>query len=352
MSEAGRKGEAARILLVGYDLQEQGGIQQITHALLEHLPELTHFTAVRRYRSRVRMMCHTVYSYARYIWMIHRKTFHIAHILIGSPADLVRNLPYVYLSRARRMQVIVQFRYNIGPAYSALPSVLRAGVHWTMRCANRLVFLSPSLAGDFLRRTENYRSQIIPNPVPPGAIPSAVLPLGSRKKHVVYLGRFHPDKGMGELVAVADRFATRRSEVEFHFWGDGRRPVQVPGNCFFHGWVGGVDKRIILSTARILVLPSRTEAFPVSCLEAMACGTPVVATSVGGIPDLITPGVHGELVSYGDIDALASAIDLLSTDDACWERYSRECVKSSRKYLIDDVANLWRMLYADVWVGK
>ena len=72
----------------------------------------------------------------------------------------------------------------------------------------------------------------------------------------------------------------------------------------------------LLSASDFFVLPSRTEGLPLSVLEAMACRLPVVATPVGGIPELCTDGEHGFLTPVEDVDALAAAMDRLILDGA------------------------------------
>jgi len=70
----------------------------------------------------------------------------------------------------------------------------------------------------------------------------------------------------------------------------------------------------LLARADIFVLPSRAEGFPIVLLEAGACGTPVVATSIEGVPELITDKAEGRLVPPDDPDALAAAIAELLSD--------------------------------------
>lgn len=82
------------------------------------------------------------------------------------------------------------------------------------------------------------------------------------------------------------------------------------------GILTGSQKEAALHSANCFVMPSRAEGLPMAMLEAMACGLPIIATSVGAIPEAVTEGKEGFLVSPGDVDALADRMRRLGTD-AC-----------------------------------
>lgn len=87
-------------------------------------------------------------------------------------------------------------------------------------------------------------------------------------------------------------------------------------------WTGRHDDpRAVMAALDVLALPSSEARIPLSLLEAMAVGLPVVASDVGGIPECVVPGETGTLVPLGDADALAEAIVALVRDPAMRHRY-------------------------------
>jgi glycosyltransferase involved in cell wall biosynthesis len=86
------------------------------------------------------------------------------------------------------------------------------------------------------------------------------------------------------------------------------------GRVSWRGWLDSEDKARALAETGIVLMPSRSEGLPIVLLEAMAHGRAVVATTVGGIPELLRDDVEGILVAPGDADALASATARLARD--------------------------------------
>jgi glycosyltransferase involved in cell wall biosynthesis len=119
---------------------------------------------------------------------------------------------------------------------------------------------------------------------------------------ILFVGRFVPEKGSAVLVDALSRLGGDVSA-----YAAGPTPIDIPPVRAL-GLLGPADLARWLAAADVMCLPSFAEGMPVSVMEALAVGTPVVATEVGGIPDQIQPMVNGILVSPGDSAALAAAL--------------------------------------------
>lgn len=127
------------------------------------------------------------------------------------------------------------------------------------------------------------------------------------KPYVLFLGRITPEKGIGDVVALANRMPGLSIKVAGGMLGS--PVVEWPGNVEFLGQVSPADAQSLLRGASCLLFSSRWfEMCPMVLLEAMRFRTPVVATAIGGIPELITHGERGLLYAPGDIAALQSCI--------------------------------------------
>jgi glycosyltransferase involved in cell wall biosynthesis len=119
----------------------------------------------------------------------------------------------------------------------------------------------------------------------------------------------------------------------------------VAGDVEFLGHLDPQTLRESMRSARALVVPSRSEGLGRVVVEAMACGTPVVATRVGGIPELVVDGETGWLVPADDPSALADVLAGLGNERATaamgarareWVRgrFSRECWAEAQRRLV------------------
>jgi glycosyltransferase involved in cell wall biosynthesis len=140
---------------------------------------------------------------------------------------------------------------------------------------------------------------------------------------IVTVANLRPEKSHETLIAAARRLAPSHPELRFQVVGDGPRRRHLEELVAARGLAGRVeflghreDVPAILASADAFVLPSRSEAFPNSAIEAMAAGLPVIASEVGGLIDLIDHGRTGLLVPPGDSDAFAAALHSLIADAA------------------------------------
>jgi glycosyltransferase involved in cell wall biosynthesis len=122
---------------------------------------------------------------------------------------------------------------------------------------------------------------------------------------------------------------------------DGSLPVTSLGHV-------ASDDRLaeLMSAADVLIAPSLQEAFGLTVLEAMACGTPVVAFDTGGAPDLVKPGRHGYVVPVGDARALGHALRIVLRDDLSRGRMGEACrALAVEGHGLDHQARRYRDLY-------
>jgi glycosyltransferase involved in cell wall biosynthesis len=145
---------------------------------------------------------------------------------------------------------------------------------------------------------------------------------------ILSLGRLGRRKGSYDLVAAMVQLKEAGRRIQLQLGGDGElenvlshaKQLGVNDCVALLGWVKGADKQHVLNSAMVYTLPSYNEGLPMSVLEAMANGLPVVSTPIGGIPEAISDGVEGFLVQPGDVAGLARALLTLTADTALAER--------------------------------
>lgn len=154
---------------------------------------------------------------------------------------------------------------------------------------------------------------------------AALCPNG--EKVLVHVSNFRPVKRATEVVEVFKRLRDDNLPVKLLLVGDGpdRMPAEhlarelgVIDDIRFLGKQEPVEE--ILSIADCFLMPSGSETFGLAALEAMACDVPVVATNIGGLPELVEEGESGFLCDLGDVEAMTDRVRAILTDDALHQR--------------------------------
>lgn len=136
---------------------------------------------------------------------------------------------------------------------------------------------------------------------------------------VLFLGRVSQRKGANELITAMRNVIQQVPGAVLEIGGDGdldtyRKLAAGLPSVHFLGWVDDTGRAAALSRATVYCLPSWNEGLPMSVLEAMSAGLPVISTPVGGIPEAVEEGVTGLLVQPGDVEGLSEAICQLLLD--------------------------------------
>jgi N-acetyl-alpha-D-glucosaminyl L-malate synthase BshA len=174
------------------------------------------------------------------------------------------------------------------------------------------------------------------------------------EKIVSHISNFRAVKRVDDVVRIFRRIADRMP-ARLLLVGDGPERVKaqqvaeaegIMERVFFLGKQNSVAE--LLGCSDLFLLPSENEAFGLVALEAMACGVPVVATNIGGIPEVVTDGEAGYLAPVGDVDAMAEAGIALLSDNAGWKRASVAARHAAERYSADRIVPEYEAYYSEV----
>lgn len=169
------------------------------------------------------------------------------------------------------------------------------------------------------------------------------------------VGRIVPIKNHALFLQMAQRVHQQHPDAYFLIVGDGELRAEVKAQAaqlglgdrvVFTGFLQ--DLKPVYSDLDVLVISSDNEGTPVSIIEALAAGVPVVSTAVGGVPDLLHGGDYGRIVPPGDPDALAEAVRAALVDNAANTNdiQAATLAQYDISRLADDLAALYRDLLA------
>lgn len=175
-------------------------------------------------------------------------------------------------------------------------------------------------------------------------IPNATVKWNDKVINVLYLGVLIPRKGVTDLLTAVKDLKDKHllNRVHFNIAGIGEeyeklknivKEQNIEDKVTFLGWISGEEKIEVIKNSQILVSPSYNEGLPVSILEGISYGMPVVSTDVGDIPSVVIEGINGYLFTPGDIDSLENAIVAL-TDENNFNKMSL----ASRKIALEKIA--------------
>jgi glycosyltransferase involved in cell wall biosynthesis len=206
------------------------------------------------------------------------------------------------------------------------------------------------------------RIRVIPSGIDVGALTSLPAPDFFRRKTrseshlILYVGRIELSKGCHVLVQAVSLAQHRIGDCTIVFagpdWGAQKYlellSHQKGVRVVFTGNLTTRDLGSVLVASDVLVLPSFAEALSVSVLEAMFCGTPVVATRVGGIPSIVRNEETGLLVSTGDAPGLADAICRILEDRQLTSRMVANAKKLASEYSVENTVRKLERFYLDI----
>jgi L-malate glycosyltransferase len=178
-------------------------------------------------------------------------------------------------------------------------------------------------------------------------------------KVLMHISNFRAVKRVRDVVGIYARVAKEVPSV-LVMVGDGperidaeqeARRLGVQDRVYFLGKLDAVAP--LLASADLFLLPSQSESFGLSALEALATGVPVVGSRAGGLSEVVRDGETGALCAVGDVEGMSAAAIRLLTDDALWNSVSTRAAADARaRFSLEQVVAQYEAFYVDVLGGS
>lgn len=309
------------VLIVGPDYQDaRGGIGSVIgyssrqYRKFNFIPSYRYYN---RYLSPLYSLFQLIYIP---FYLLAHPAIKILHIHGASRGSFLRKyiifLTAKYLFSKKVIYHIHGGEFHI--FYTNSPAWVKRRIRHFLNQADCIFCLSKSWEKFFADNFQCRELKVIPNFVD-DAIP-AKNPGKKDKPVFLFLGKIVKGKGIYDLFDVVKALAESHPD-KFELWVGGNGEVEefrklIKTNhlgkvVHFKGWVSGAIKTSILQHSSVYVLPSYNEGMPISILEAMSFGLPVIASRVGGIPEMLDHQQSGLLIDPGNKQQLREAMEKL-----------------------------------------
>jgi glycosyltransferase involved in cell wall biosynthesis len=348
----GERPERPRVLQLGPDVP--GGMITVMQGLLASpLAERyqLEFAATHRGAGAVRRVVVFATALTQLVWWSLRRRGRIVHVHSTVRGSMYRKALVVLVAKALGRRVVLHIHSGPGDVASFRGGLGRGGagvLRFSLHRADSVLAVSTASAAELELAFELPGIEVVPNAAPP--VPATPLAAGRDGRLAVFLGGFaNPVKGgatMLEALALIEPDGLRVALA-----GPGELPdaghhlVDSRPDVEWYGWLAGEEREEVLGAASIFILASSSEGLPVALLEAMSAGLAIVATEVGGVPDVVDDGVEALLVAPEDPAALAGAIARIAADDPLRERLGRAARARAAEMGVDSVAERIDALY-------
>ncbi len=344
---------SSKILYIGIDYRNPiGGVASVEH---EYAKFLSPFKFIRTCvnGSKAQKALVAAEGLARFtLRMITDREIEIIHVNASTEASFWRKRMFIRIGRLFGKKIIY---HNHGGRFKKFYADYPVQVRKVLDQVDCIVALSDDWKRYFRDELGCPRVEVIPNlvsrPEPP-CIPTERA--SGEPLRLTFLGKIMKEKGIYDLLELLDEQRARYDgKVKLTVGGNGETELfekmvaekDLGSMVEFAGWVNGEEKDRLLRATDVFILPSYYEGVPISILEAMSYGKPVVSTRVGGIPEIVTDGENGFLTSPGDKAAIAGAIDRLTDDPALCRHMGEKALEKVKSYFPEEIDRSLSRLY-------
>ena len=288
----------------------------------------------------------------------------IIHIHFCSKTDFIKHSICLFTSKLFSKSTVFHLHGGtFDTFYNHTNSFYKFFIRFVLKQPDALIALSKYWKSFLVSLSGKNNIYILPNPVDCAALNKNTIDSNQTlRRSVVLLGSLGKRKGHYDVLKAAPLVFIENPDVQFFFAGQEEdigclkalesiaKKEGISCNVHFLGPVSGEPKKQLIKNAGVIILPSHGENMPISVLEGMAAGKPVIASRVGAIPEVIIDGACGLLIDAGDWKSLADNLNLCFKNPELANKLGKEAqARVLENWDVDKVVEKIEYIYRKVF---
>ncbi len=325
-----------KVLMVGPDRGVHGGISALVNSYyeagLQTKVELKYIGTMKEGGKFKKLL---VAGLAFFKFAINVGHYDIVHVNFSSDSSFMRKSLFIKSAKRHGKKILLHQHGGdfINYYENQISEKRRRYVREILDMGDIMLVLTESWREFFGGLTDKSKIEVMPNGIVTSGIDATGNAIARDMNKILFLGRICEAKGIRELLQAVEELHSENDKVQLYIGGIYEEPALKEEidrrSDFVHyiGWVSGEEKNRYLNQCGVMAVPSYFEGFGLSVIEGMLHGCCVVASNVGGIPDIIENEIDGLMIPCKDYVSLKNAIDRVMKDKDLADKLSCNGVK-------------------------
>lgn len=340
--------ETKNILTIGIDYRVvRGGVAAVENVYSTFYQPFNHVTTTvtNGQVKKLLVLCKAIMQFL--YWMLFHPEIKIVHVQGSVGASFWRKAIFIYIAKFFHKKVV--WHMHAG-RFAVFYQQHRYAVRKVVNKSDVIIALSEYWKEYFKNEFPTKRVEIIKNVISAPRVHKQQTGYFT----LLFLGLLGKNKGIYDLLeCIWDHKVEFQGKLKLYIGGNGEiehvkqliKEYGIADIVIFEGWVSGDKKIELLNKSDAYILPSYKEGLPISILEAMSYGMPIISTPVGGIPEIVSNGENGYLVEPGNKEDIYKAIISLLNDSDLRNRMGSVSLSRVGEHLPEYVEKQLETLY-------
>jgi len=350
------------VLYIGPE-KDYGGIGSVLDIYANYIPNFKFIASYPSFESGKKGWENKIYASLFFLQclfhftyvLIFDKKIKIIHIHSASNGSFIRKSILTHIGKILNKKVLLHIHSGNFKNYYNKAGLLKKYILYTLKKTDKVICLSNEWLEFYSSELGLKNAIVLPNPVESH---QKSLPNYKKEKiNLLFLGKVCKEKGIFDLIEFLEKNSWfQKKYIQLKIAGNGETEKlqqlinrqNLSEGIEYIGWIKAEQKNKIIMDADIYILPSYFEGVPISILECMSAGKPIIATNVGGVPSLVEANENGWLFEPGKFDQLNEIFDEIFNSKNLITKYGENSWKKAQQYKPEVIIQKMLSIYSQM----